>query len=100
MTTRCKVKWSNPVTGVIEQCVNNSRSHGLCQAHRTRELKGQPLGPLRAYVQMDEDHVSTGRECTVCGEFKRWDGFAKDSRGANGRKSICRECYKIRQLDI
>lgn len=35
-----------------------------------------------------------GRECTACGEFKKWEDFTVHSRSATGRTSKCKKCKK------
>jgi len=38
-----------------------------------------------------------GRECTKCNEFKSWDQFPRNSKGKNGRKSVCSVCTNSAQ---
>lgn len=41
--------------------------------------------------------TGSGRECTVCNEFKPWDSFFKNAKGANGHQSQCIPCYRAKQ---
>ena len=41
--------------------------------------------------------TADGRECTKCNLFKIWDKFPVNSKGKNGRKSVCSECTNAAQ---
>lgn len=37
-------------------------------------------------------HNESGRECSLCGQFKTWEEFHIDRKGFNGRRASCRIC--------
>lgn len=42
----------------------------------------------------------TGRICNRCEEHKDWSSFALNSKGLNGRKSICKVCSNTAQIAL
>lgn len=41
-------------------------------------------------IQVDK----TGRTCTLCNEWKEWEHFHTNTKGANGYQARCKPCYK------
>lgn len=41
-----------------------------------------------------------GRNCTKCKEYKPWDDFSINSKGKNGRKSVCKSCSNRGQRSL
>lgn len=39
-----------------------------------------------------------GRDCLVCGRYKLWDNFYKDSSMVTGHISTCKDCSKLRGM--
>lgn len=37
-------------------------------------------------------HNESGRECSLCGQFKTWEEFHVDKKGFKGRRASCRIC--------
>ena len=60
---------------------------------KTQSAKAKAINP-RNPNQFKTPFNDEGRECTSCGDFKKWSDFKSHSRSHTGRSSKCKKCYK------
>lgn len=73
-------------------------ARGWCRRHYGRWSRTGDPGPVESLYRK-HDPAASEKPCSVCSLSKPKDAFYKEPRHADGRASVCKACFDLKQRD-